>query len=32
MGIGSLVLGLGMVIIGEAVLRPRSLPWAVLAV
>ena len=32
MGIGSLILGLGMVIIGEAVLRPRSLPWALLAV
>jgi branched-subunit amino acid ABC-type transport system permease component len=32
MGIGSLILGLVMVIVGEAVLRPRSVPWSLLAV
>lgn len=32
MGIGSLILGLGMVIIGESVPRTRSFPWALLAV
>ena len=32
MGIGSLILGLGAVIVGESVLRPRSVPMALLAV
>jgi len=31
MGIGSLILGLGMVIIGESIFRPRSIPMGLLA-
>jgi putative ABC transport system permease protein len=32
MGLGSLILGLGAVIVGESVLRPRSVGWALVAV
>jgi putative ABC transport system permease protein len=32
MGIGSLILGLGAVIVGESVLRPRTVPQALVAV
>jgi len=32
MGIGSLILGLGAVIVGESLLRPRTIPQALVAV
>ena len=32
LGLGSLILGLGAVIVGESVVRPRSVGWALVAV